>query len=84
MNVNEIDENKVNKSPEEIKIIDKECITDTDCVPAECCHPDTCVPIEKAPNCNGIFCTQECAPSTLDCGQGSCGCIEGRCNAVFR
>lgn len=60
-----------------------ECITNEDCVYAQCCHPSSCVPITNKPNCEGIFCTQECAPGTLDCNQGSCKCIRGKCKAVF-
>ena len=62
----------------------KECVTDADCVPATCCHPSNCVSINNKPNCEGIFCTQECAPNTLDCGQGSCQCIDGKCKAFFK
>ena len=57
------------------------CMSDSDCVPAQCCHAVSCVPKASAPNCSGVFCTQECRPNTLDCGQGRCRCIEGRCVA---
>jgi hypothetical protein len=60
------------------------CTSDADCVPAECCHPTSCVPAEGAPDCTGILCTAECAPDTMDCGQGSCRCIEGACQAVLQ
>ena len=60
-----------------------ECVGDSDCVPAGCCHPNSCVSKNKAPNCEDIFCTLECEPGTLDCGQGSCGCVNGKCQAVF-
>jgi len=68
-------------SPETIQ---QECTTNADCVPATCCHPDSCVSIENSPDCNDIFCTQECAPNTLDCRQGSCRCINNQCNAVIK
>lgn len=59
------------------------CVTDADCVPSTCCHPSSCVSISEKPDCGNIFCTQECAPGTLDCNQGYCGCVEGKCKAVF-
>jgi hypothetical protein len=60
-----------------------ECSTDTDCVPATCCHPDSCVPVGQKPLCKGIVCTAECVPETMDCGQGYCACTEGACTAVI-
>jgi len=62
---------------------DAECSSDSDCVPATCCHAAECVPAGEAPNCEGMMCTMECKPATLDCGQGSCKCIDNKCNAVF-
>jgi hypothetical protein len=56
------------------------CQADADCVPATCCHPSACVSADKARSCNGILCTQECQPGTMDCG-GSCLCHKGRCAA---
>ena len=53
------------------------------CVPSSCCHSDSCVPEGQKPNCEGILCTQDCVPGTLDCGQGSCQAINGECKAVF-
>ncbi len=65
------------------------CEKDSDCVPAQCCHPTSCVNKNYAPDCSGIFCTMECKPDTLDCGQGKCVCINNKCEAeieerVFR
>jgi len=60
-----------------------ECISDLDCVPATCCHPSRCVPKQQAPNCEGIVCTQECVPGTLDCGQGRCICKFGKCDVEW-
>ncbi len=60
------------------------CKHDSDCVPASCCHPSKCTSLDKAPNCKGTFCTMECAPNSLDCSQGSCACINNKCEAVFR
>jgi len=56
-----------------------ECKVDSDCVPSSCCHATSCISSSNAPKCSGIFCTQECVPNTLDCGQGSCACVQGKC-----
>lgn len=61
-----------------------ECNADSGCVPASCCHPSACVPKEKAPQCKSLFCTQECKPNSLDCGQGNCSCINKICKAVLK
>ena len=53
------------------------------CVPASCCHSTTCVPASEAPNCRGVFCTMNCKPDTLDCGQGSCEIIDEKCGVVW-
>jgi len=60
-----------------------ECSSDSECVPAQCCHPTSCVPISQAPNCEGIACTMECAPGTMDCGQGSCVCVDRKCQVKW-
>jgi hypothetical protein len=57
-----------------------ECATDSDCVPAACCHAAACVPAARRPACEGVMCTMNCQPGTLDCG-GSCACNAGRCAA---
>ena len=59
------------------------CTTDSDCVKDDCCHASGCVSLENAPECGELFCTDECALGTLDCGSGECGCVEGKCEAVF-
>lgn len=59
------------------------CDSNNDCVPASCCHPKSCVVKSSAPKCGRIFCTQECAPNSMDCGQGSCACQENKCVTVF-
>jgi len=56
----------------------EECSTAADCVPDSCCHASSCVAKDQAPNCEGVMCTMECQPGTLDCG-GSCGCVDGDC-----
>lgn len=55
------------------------CITDADCVPATCCHPDSCVNVKYAPDCKNIICTLECRLGTMDCGGGRCVCINNQC-----
>ena len=60
------------------------CETNTDCVPAQCCHPTTCVHKSQAPDCSNIACTKECRPGTLDCGNGHCQCDDGSCKAVLK
>lgn len=55
------------------------CVYDSDCIKDSCCHASGCAAAENAPECLGIVCSQECAPGTLDCGQGSCKCINNKC-----
>jgi hypothetical protein len=59
----------------------RECESESDCVPASCCHPSSCVPVNKTPSCEGIFCTEECS-GPLDCNAGHCGCTKGKCSVV--
>jgi hypothetical protein len=59
------------------------CHADGDCVPAECCHPTSCVNAQDRPSCREVICTLECRPDTMDCGQGRCACVEGQCTAVY-
>lgn len=56
------------------------CVTDADCVPAQCCHATSCTNKEFAPDCTGVACTLECRIGTLDCG-GDCYCMNNRCAA---
>ena len=58
-----------------------ECTGAADCVPAECCHPSGCVKNGTARSCAGIFCTMVCS-GPLDCGAGTCGCVNGSCAVV--
>lgn len=60
---------------------EKSCNTDADCVAASCCHADSCVNAEFAPDCEGLMCTLECKPGTMDCGQGGCLCQNNGCIA---
>ncbi|VVB80680.1 Uncharacterised protein [uncultured archaeon] len=59
-----------------------DCVSDEDCVPAQCCHPTTCANSQSKGVCN-LLCTQDCVPGSLDCGQGSCKCINKKCSAVL-
>jgi hypothetical protein len=59
----------------------KACVSDGDCVPAECCHPRTCTHKDGAPDCRDMMCTMDCRGGTMDCGGGRCLCREGRCEA---
>lgn len=56
-----------------------ECEVDADCFATECCHPDSCVNAASRPDCEGVACTEECRPGTMDCGCGSCVCVDGNC-----
>jgi hypothetical protein len=56
-----------------------ECQMDDQCVPAQCCHPTTCVASFDAPPCASTSCTSNCEAGTMDCGQGRCFCVEGLC-----
>jgi hypothetical protein len=56
------------------------CTTNADCVPAQCCHPTSCVSTSAKTPCNQM-CTLSCE-GPLDCGAGSCGCTNGRCSVV--
>lgn len=59
-----------------------ECSADSDCVAVCGCHPERCIPtIKQKEKCPDIFCTQVCSGS-LDCGAGSCGCVEGKCLVI--
>jgi hypothetical protein len=59
------------------------CVDDSNCIPAQCCHPTSCINRDSAPNCEGVVCTLECRGGTMDCGYGYCACVDNRCQAVF-
>ena len=59
------------------------CNTDSDCVPAACCHANSCTNKNYKPDCKGIMCSMECSSGTMDCGQGSCKCQNNKCTAVI-
>ena len=61
----------------------KFCRFDTDCVPAQCCHPTGVVNADNAPDCSDTYCTMECRLGTLDCGQGEIRCVASECTAII-
>jgi hypothetical protein len=56
------------------------CKTDQECVPAQCCHPMSCIKTIAKQPCT-MMCTMSCE-GPLDCGAGSCGCVNGKCSVV--
>jgi hypothetical protein len=64
--------------------VEKQCKIDTDCVPSVCCHATDSVNKANAPDCSETFCSLECKPGTVDCGQGVVGCEEGACVVILR
>lgn len=56
------------------------CTTDDDCVPADCCHANSCTIKEDGPDCAAVSCSAECVGQTMDCG-GFCACQNGKCVA---
>jgi hypothetical protein len=59
------------------------CESDADCVPEQPCHPTSCINVESQVRQELSYCTEECQPATLDCGQGSCQCVNNQCKAVM-
>jgi len=72
------------KEKEPIKNIEKECSLDSDCVPDSCCHSSSCIQKDKKPQCDGVYCTMECQKQTLDCNQGDCKCLNGKCGVKLK
>jgi|GEM_PF-2651629 len=58
-----------------------ECSEDSDCVPAQCCHPTSCTTKANAPNCAKTVCSMVCQ-GPLDCGAGRCACVNNQCSVV--
>jgi hypothetical protein len=56
------------------------CSVDSDCVPAQCCHPTSCINKAHKGVCN-LLCTQVCQ-GPIDCGAGHCGCVAGTCRVI--
>jgi len=59
----------------------RSCTTIEDCVPAQCCHPSSCTGKVAAPLCGNVMCTMSCE-GPIDCGAGSCGCVDEKCGIV--
>lgn len=57
------------------------CVTDSDCVGAECCHPISCINRAYKESCTGIACSMICQ-GPLDCGAGVCGCVNHTCVVI--
>ena len=56
------------------------CTNYDDCIPAECCHPTSCINKAEKSVCN-MMCTMNCQ-GPIDCGAGYCGCVNGKCGVV--
>ena len=63
-----------------IPLENQTCTADTDCIPAQCCHPTSCMNQGSVRVCN-LFCTASCE-GPLDCGAGRCGCVNGICSVI--
>lgn len=57
------------------------CQFDSDCVPAQCCHPTEAVNDYYAPDCKNVVCTQVCE-GPLECRRGRIECIQNKCTVV--
>lgn len=60
------------------------CTDNRECVPDGCCHPKSCVNLKEKQTCSGVICSSVCEPGSLDCGQGTCQCINKKCEAVLK
>ncbi|MBP1927814.1 hypothetical protein J2741_000361 [Methanolinea mesophila] len=56
------------------------CTQPSDCVPAQCCHPTSCINKDYKEVCT-VFCTASCE-GPIDCGAGTCGCVNGQCGVI--
>jgi hypothetical protein len=70
--------------PVDVSGIPKEliCSTDVDCVPEQDCHANSCINLNFK-EYSDAFCTANCEPGTMDCGQGSCVCVNNRCDVIL-
>ncbi len=64
--------------------LEKQCSADSDCIKASCCHASDAINKLYGPDCGGQFCTAECVPGTLDCGQGEVRCVKGGCKVLMK
>jgi hypothetical protein len=58
--------------------VSRACSRDSDCIPQQCCHPTACMNKDEKKACN-VMCTESCE-GPIDCGAGSCACVEGQCS----
>jgi putative hemolysin len=65
-----------------VTVGDVKCASDEECVPAQCCHPTSCINKDSKGVCN-MMCTTVCEPGSMDCGQGRCVCKDGRCGVEW-
>jgi hypothetical protein len=56
------------------------CTANSDCVPAQCCHPTSCENKDFKGVCT-LLCTMSCE-GPIDCGAGHCGCVSGTCQVI--
>jgi hypothetical protein len=56
------------------------CTNDSQCVPAQCCHPTSCINAAYKEVCTEL-CTLECK-GPIDCGAGHCACVDGTCKVI--
>jgi putative hemolysin len=56
------------------------CSVDSDCAPASGCHPTSCINKQYV-RPNNLMCTMVCL-GPLDCGAGSCKCVDSKCSVV--
>jgi len=59
------------------------CQSNSDCVGAECCHPTYCINKAYKEDCSNIECTAVCE-GPLDCGAGTCSCVNNKCVVIPR
>ncbi len=64
-----------------VPVDNQTCTIAADCVPAQCCHPTTCVNKQESIHVCNLLCTASCE-GPLDCGAGRCGCTNGKCSVV--
>ena len=58
------------------------CVRDSDCIPVSGCHPSECIIKDKyVEPSERLFCSAVCS-GPLDCGAGSCGCVNNKCVVV--
>jgi hypothetical protein len=63
-----------------IPVSSQSCTVYDDCVPAECCHPTSCINKAEKRVCT-VMCTMSCE-GPIDCGAGQCGCVNGKCDVI--